>query len=173
MPDTFFDHPNKPVRECGAARVILEAAGFEVAYLRPAGDPPDCEGMLSGQLCAVVTHEETRARNMAAIKARAAGREPDKAEADYLWDREDLIAALNERIEEKDGAVVRYKGGPYERKILVIHTDESVLNDPATVTKFLEGATFPARQLTDAVLGLSYCPRVSRYPTFQLNLSQP
>jgi len=155
--------------------MILEAAGFEVTYLRPAGDPPDCEGMLNRQLCAVevtrLTHEKVRARNMKAIKEQAAGREPKEPEAYYLWDRDDLITALKERIEEKDGDVVRYKGGPYERKILVIHTDEFVFK-AATVTKFLEDATFPARRLTDVVLGLSYEPRVTGYPTFQLSLSQ-
>jgi hypothetical protein len=67
---------------------------------------------------------------------------------------------------------VRYKGGPHKRKILIIHTDEREL-EPDRVAKFLEGATFPARQLTDVVLGLSYWPgEIGRYPTFPLSLSR-
>lgn len=174
MADTFFDDDDKPTQECGAAILILEHAGFEVGDLKPvADDPPDCTGMLDGQLCAVevtrLTHEKARAQNMKVITERPKGRElePEHTEVYYLWDRDALIGALKKLIDRKDRAVVRYTGGLYQRKILVIHTDELVL-DRETVAKFLEGVTFPTQQLTDVVLGLSYCPAVRGYPTFRL-----
>jgi hypothetical protein len=45
--------------------------------------------------------------------------------------------------------------GPYERYVLVIHTDEFFL-DSATVRRFLKGATFRAHLITDVILGLSH-----------------
>jgi hypothetical protein len=158
--------------ERGAACTILEQAGFQVVdFVSREDDPPDCEGILDGKWSAVevtrLTHEKTRARSMKAIKQQAAGREPEKAEAFFIWDRDNLIRSIQELIERKDA--VDYKGGPYERCVLIIHTDEIFLSNPK-VNEFLEGATFRASRITDAILGLSYEPNLGRYPTFKLNL---
>ena len=106
---------------------------------------------------------------MKAINERAAGREPEKPEAYYVWDRADLLRALQERINVKDTAGL--KGGPYERYVLVMHTDEFFL-DSATVGKFLEGAKFRTRLITDVVIGLSYEPVSGGCPVFRLELTR-
>ena len=75
--------------------------------------------------------------------------------------------AIQERIEVKDA--VRYKDGPYDRYVLVIHTDEFFL-DSATVRQFLKGATFRARLINDVIVGLSYEPASGACPVFRLEL---
>ena len=65
---------------------------------------------------------------------------------------------------------IRLKGGPYERYVLVIHTDEFLL-DSTTVRRFLKGATFRARLINnDVIVGLSYEPASGACPVFRLEL---
>jgi hypothetical protein len=85
----------------------------------------------------------------------------------YSWDRREVLRAIQELIEVKD--TKRYKGDPYQRFVLVIYTDEFMLNG-ATMRQFLDGATFRTRVFTDIVVGLSYEPASGTYPTFRLNL---
>lgn len=163
---------DKPVGERGAASEILRQAGIQVAELvSRRDDPPDCEGMLDRQWSAVevteLVHQKTLTRSLKAIKERAAGREPEKPEAYFLWDRPHLLRAIQELIEKKDA--VGYKGGPYERYVLVILTDEFFL-DSTTVRQLLKGATFRARLITDVIVGLSYEPASGGCPVFPLEL---
>jgi hypothetical protein len=175
--DNFWDRHgfNKSVQERGAARLILQSAGFEIAeFGSRQNDPPDCEGLLDGQWSAVevtrLTHKETRTRSMKAVKQRAAGREPKIPEASYVWERADLLQAIQNLIKRKD--LVDYKGSTYQRHVLIIHTDEAYLNR-SNVEQFLKGSDFRARSLNDVVLGLSYHPASGGYPTFRLNLIRP
>jgi hypothetical protein len=163
----FWDRPNKPAQERGAALQLLLDAKFEVTEFRSRqDDPPDCEGLLDGQWSAFevtqLMHEKARAQSMKAIKQQLG-----KPEAYYLWDRDDVLDAIQKLIEVKDAK--RYKGGPYQRFVLVIYTDEFVLNG-ATMHQFLDGATFRTRVFTDVVVGLSYEPASGTYPTFRLSL---
>jgi hypothetical protein len=163
----FWDHPKKPVQERRAALRILLDARFEVAkFCSREDDPPDCEGLLDGQWSAIemtqLMHEKARALSMKAIKQQTG-----KPEVYYLWDRDEVLGAVQELIEVKDAK--RYKGGPYQRFVLVIYTDEFVLNN-ATMHQFLDGATFRACVFTDVVVGLSYEPASGTYPTFRLSL---
>jgi hypothetical protein len=172
MTDDFWDWDDRPIQERGAARQILESASFEVSVFKSReDDPPDCEGTLDGQWSAIevtrLTHEKARAQNMKVQKRRAAGHEPEKPEVFFYWERDDLLRELQKRIDEKEKSVKRYRGGPYDRYVLVFHTDEFVLVKD-TVRKFLEGATFRTQLFTDVVLGLSYEP--GGYPTFRLKL---
>jgi hypothetical protein len=149
----FWDWPNKPVKERVVARQILLDAKFEVAaFGSRQDDPPDCEGLLDGQWSAVevtqLMHVKARAQSMKAIK-----QQPEQPERYYLWDRDDALRAIQELIEVKDAK--RYQGGPYQRFVLVIYTDEFVLSD-ATMHQLLDGATLRTRVFTDVVVGLSY-----------------
>ena len=96
----------------------------------------------------------------------------NRPEAYFLWDREDLVQDLQRLLDGKDRP--KLKGGPYERYMLVIHTNECYLN-PDNVGRFLEGATFRADFITDAFLGLSYDPASNGgkggYPVFPLQLT--
>jgi hypothetical protein len=129
-------------------------------------DPPDCEATLDGRVSGVevtdLIDQSTLERNL---------REPESPEYFY-WDKATFLAALQERIDAKDHA---WKGGPYERRALVIHTDEYDLNCDI-VSRFLAEARFRATLITHAFLGLSYHgstePRGGCYPVFRLNLQE-
>jgi hypothetical protein len=173
MTDTYWDGPNRSVRERVAARTILQHAGFEVTgFVSRKDDPPDCEGTLDGQWSAIevtrLTNQEARAQSMKARRERVSGREPKKPEVYFQWERDDLLRELQKRITEKEADVKRYSGGPYQRHVLLFHTGELVLTK-ATAEKFLEGATFRTQVFTEVVLGLSY--EMGGYPTFRLNLT--
>jgi hypothetical protein len=77
-------------------------------------DPPDCEGTVDGKWSAVevteLVHEPSLRRSIKAIKQRNQGREPEKPEAYFPWDRDSLLAAVQERIAAKDALTL--KGGP-------------------------------------------------------------
>ena len=169
MTDSFWDRRwfAKPVQECGAARKILRLARFKISKFGPRkDDPPDCEGFVNGKWSAVevtrLTHEKTRKR---AVKAISQGKPPPY----YSWKRDEVVRELQKQITTKAKGVARYKGGKYQRYVLVIHTAEFVL-DGSTMREFLKGATFQCGALTDVVLGLSYEPASKRYPTFRLRL---
>ncbi|MGY2938848.1 hypothetical protein ACVWZ6_008450 [Bradyrhizobium sp. GM6.1] len=169
----FWAWNDKPIGELGAAREIMGRAGLEVRDLVSRGrdDPPDCEGNIDGRRVAVevteLVHEPTLKRSLKALKQRAAGIEPGKPEAYFVWQQTDLFQALQQRIDQKDQS--KLKGGPYERYILVIATDEMFL-DASKVEKWLTGATFRSKQITDVLLGLSHEPERGGCPVFVLTI---
>jgi hypothetical protein len=175
----FWTWQDKPIGEHGAAWEVLHAAGLRVETLNPREpnqDPPDCEGRVDGLWTGVevteLVHRATLKQSIKALKQRHAGKEPDRPEVHFLWGRDDLLAALRERLAVKDGRAP--KGGPYERYILVMVTDELFL-DSDRVERFLQGATFRVAFITDAFLGLSYHPAFKGkggYPVFPLQLTR-
>lgn len=176
--NSYWSWKDKPVGEHGAAYSILGAAGINAEGLvsREDGqDPPDCEAIINGCLTGIevteLVHQPTLERSMKAIKQRDGGEEPDvrKSEAFFVWEREDLLRALQARIDAKDGS--HLKGGPYKRYILVIHTDETFL-EAEKVEQWLNEAAFVAQRITDVLLGLSYDPRRGGCPVFKLELSR-
>src|SRR4051812_25726892 len=135
--NSFWVWPDRPVGERGIASEILVQAGVDVADMlsREQGeDPPDCEATLDGRLSGVevteLIHRQALERNL---------RQPGLPEY-FDWDNLTFLAALKKCIDAKDRA---WKGGPYERRVLVIHTDEFVLDRDA-VSRFLEGSRFSA-----------------------------
>ena len=110
------------------------------------------------------TAEEARALSMKAMK-----QQPPQAESYYQWDRDDVLRKIQEIINVKDGK--HYKGGPYQRFVLVIYTDEFVL-DGAKMNEFLAGATFRSRVFTDVGSACHTKPSSGTYPTFRLSLSR-
>jgi hypothetical protein len=154
---------DKPVGEVNAAAEVLRGAGIRVENLasRAEGDdPPDCEALLDGEWSGVevteLLHQPTLERSLKAQKQRAAGKTPKKPEAYFVWDRPALLAILQKIIDTKDYPA-KLKGGPYQRYALVVVTNEFFL-ERGNVSSFLDGATFRARMITDAFLGLSYHP---------------
>ena len=170
----FWTYPDRRRAERGAAQRILEAAGMTVRDLRSRPkhrDPPDCEGHLNGCWSAIevteLIHQPTLERALKARKDRDAGLQPIRPEALFVWGRPGLLRSLREKIERKDRA--RLKGGPYERHVLIIYTDETFLARD-NVGRFLRGATFATRSITDVLFGLSY--HQGDYPVFQLQLTK-
>ena len=165
--NSFWKWPDRPVEERGIATEILRQAGVDVADVRSreqGEDPPDCEATLDGRVSGV---EVTELIDQPALQQSL--HQPGSP-VYFDWDKPTFLAALQKRIEAKDRA---WKGGPYERSVLVIHTDEYVL-DRDTVSRFLKGALFRATFITDAFLGLSYHSSVESEggccPVFRLNL---
>jgi hypothetical protein len=157
----FWVGPNRRITEHGVASEILREAGVKMVDLvsRPENqDPPDCEGKLDGRWSGVEVTE--------LVHQKALKRSIKHSEAYFLWNRKDLIAEIQDRIDANDAAKI--KGGPYERYVLVIHSDELILSRPA-VTEFLQGARFRTKLITDVFLGLSYEPGFG-IPTFRLDL---
>jgi hypothetical protein len=159
--DWIWGWRDKAVAERGEAREILERAGVHVVGLvsqEPRQQPPDCESKLDGLFSGVevteLVHRQTLERSLKAIKLRKAGKEPIRSEAYFVWDRAALLSRLQALIDRKDQ---ESKRGPYQRYVLMIHTAEVFL-DRNTVSSFLEGASFHAKFITDAFLGLFYHP---------------
>jgi hypothetical protein len=171
--NAFWFWRDKPVAERGIARNILKEAGLQVDGLRSLDqDPPDCEATLDGQFSGIevteLVHQPTLERSIKAVRQRSRGEEPQKPEAYFDWDRDDLIAALQELLDVKNSAKLKRS---YERYVLVIHTDEFFL-DSGNVERFLKGASFNTTLITHAFLGLSYEPGKG-YPVFPLELVSP
>jgi hypothetical protein len=139
----FWFWRDKPVGERGAARNILEEAGVQVDGLRSLDqDPPDCEATLDGQFSGIevteLVHRAALERSIKAVRQRSRGEEPQKPEGYFLWEREDLIAALQKILDTKNSKKPRRS---YERYVLVVHTAEYLL-DSEKVGRFLKGASF-------------------------------
>jgi hypothetical protein len=171
--NSFWFWRDKPVGERGIARDILEGAGLEVDDLKSRDrDAPDCEAMLDGRFSGIevteLVHRPTLERSIKAVRQRSRGEEPQKPEAHFMWDREELIAALQKLVAVKNSAKLKRS---YEQYVLVIHTDECFL-DSDSVERFLDGATFHTSLINRAFLGLSY-ESGKGYPVFELELMYP
>jgi hypothetical protein len=154
---------DKPEMEVGAARAVLTQAGLEIQQLRSRDDgedPPDCEAIIGGSRCGI---EVTELVHQPTLESTIRGNHQI-----LFWERDTFCTALQERIDRKDRSD-KVKGGPYDRYILVVVTDEFSLGRE-DVAQFLEGATFRSRFITDVYLGLSYDPEPRLCPVFELTL---
>jgi hypothetical protein len=168
--NSFWFRRDKPVGERGIARDILEAAGVQVDGMQSLHqDPPDCEATLNGRFSGIevteLVHRPTLERSIKAVRQRSRGEEPREPEAYFLWERADLISALQKMLDAKNSKKPRR---PYERYVLVIHTAEHLL-ESEKVGRFLKGASFNTSLITSAFLGLSYEPGKG-CPVFELEL---
>ena len=158
----FWAYGDKRVGEPNTAIEILKEAGFFVDRLvaLPEGqDPPDCAGTVD-QLHAGI--EVTELVNQKRLERSLAGRFTR-----FTWDGRDFIEALQRIIDKKGDDGLRWQGGPYGRRLLVVHTDEPDLNS-TIVSRFLEGRRFRSAFFSDVVLGLSYEPATQTCPSFRL-----
>ena len=100
------------------ARQALIGLGIRVTDFRQAergDDPPDSTCRVDGKLSGI---EVTEILHDAVMKERLRGDHGRHHE----WTDSEIIAALSKQIAEKDQA--KPKGGPYERYLLVIRTEE-------------------------------------------------
>ncbi len=141
------------------------AAFFKGLVVRGRGnDPPDCEAvLLEGGKLGI---EVTELVDPSAILAYKNGDTLQKAE----WEKTKLVAAITQRLRVKDVAD-KVKGGPYDLYILVIHTDEPMLNFDYTYP-LLSGLSFPLCALIKrAFLLMSYDDAHRCCPYLELNLA--
>jgi len=128
--DSFEWRPDRHLEEYSVVRLFCEALEKEgksfidnsSIFSRGRGnDPPDCEANdHDGNLIGI---EVTELVDLHAIAASKKDHGYDWAE----WDKTKLIDAINDRLEEKD-IPGQIKGGPYTSYVLIIYTDEPVLN---------------------------------------------
>ncbi|MEW6116752.1 MAG: hypothetical protein AB1553_07620 [Nitrospirota bacterium] len=163
----FFEWPDKQSKECGIVQCLLESmenhglAPF--TGLRPGPSPnhaPDCIAEdKSGETVAI---EVTEFVSRKAIEMNQRGKN-----VYHYWKPDEVINEVKKIITQKDG--VTYRGGPYSKIVLVIHTDEIAL-DHETYSTVLSGAAFEAQTIDGAFFLFSYRPQVKSYPHVQLNL---
>ncbi|MEQ1483988.1 hypothetical protein [Methyloglobulus sp.] len=140
-------------------------AGFFNALLaRGRGnDPPDCEAILfdGGRLGI----EVTELVDAEAIMAYKNGNTGQQAE----WSEHKLTSSITQRLEVKN-ASKNIKGGPYDLYMLVIHTDEPLLNFDYTYP-LLSEYPFKSYSLIDrAFLLMSYDEKYQCCPFIELNI---
>src|SRR5262245_34395614 len=129
--NAFWYWREKPVRERVSAANVLEAAGVRIAELVSRNEreqPPDCEAKLDGQFSGIEVTElvhRTAQRSIKAKREHAAGKEPKRPEVFFDWDRSSLLSTLQDRIERKQRP---WQGGQYQRRVLVMFTDEFLLD---------------------------------------------
>jgi hypothetical protein len=159
----FWYWKDKPQMEVGVVETLLEEAELDFFDLiARADDPPDCEAIVNGERCGI---EATELVHQKALKRSIAGDQ----ELHFVWDKQSLCKELQARIVRKDRGAAKAKGGPYQRYILAMYTDELFL-DRASVERFIADALFRTTLITDAFLVLSYDPSIGKCPTFKLRL---
>ncbi|MFX0209772.1 MAG: hypothetical protein ACFFDT_27570 [Candidatus Hodarchaeota archaeon] len=168
--DSFGWPPNRDLEEYGVVKLFCEALEKEgkpfidnnsIISRGRGNDPPDCEANdLDGNLIGIEVTELVDPEAIIAFKK-------DQVYEWAEWDKTKLIDAINNRLDAKDipGQV---KGGSYASYILIIHTDEPVLN--ADYAKaLLKKYHFPKRVLIDrAFLFIFYDPIYKTYPYIEL-----
>ncbi len=168
--DHFGWSTDRDLEEWGVVLSLNEAleksgaAGFSNIQARGRGnDPPDCEALTQDNKRVAI--EVTELVREEAIRAFKAGH--DHVMAD--WDEESFLSAVLILIEKKDRKFDALKGGPYPGgHILVIFTDEPLLNRK-NVAKYLQKEVFPATDnLTQIFFLIAYDPQIETYPCFEI-----
>lgn len=169
----FFDWHKKDEKELGIIETLFESMKLHgintFQNLRISQkDPPDCiaedqSGNLIGiEVCELVDEE--------VVRLNAQGKNVYRD-----WTIDEIVKQLEMIIDEKDYKL--FHGGPYKKLILIIHTDEFVINFQ-TLQPILETYQFKkTNQITEAYLLFSYDPEIGhRYcttycPYIQLKIS--
>jgi hypothetical protein len=162
---------DKRLEERGFAEDALSGGGFAFTALRSCEvDPPDCEAIVDGNSTGIEVTELVEGATLA--HAREALKLPPSdvfaglRRHEYReWTREDFLVEVQALIKKKNSG--NWKGGPYQRQMLVIHTDETTLG-PGTVKRFLDGERFAFGFFSDVVVVLSYDPHTQTHPAFRL-----
>ena len=168
----YADHFGWPIdrdiEECGVVQDLCRSLEKDsksfISNVRRRGrgnDPPDCEGQgHDGQRIGIEVTELVDSDAIKAFKTSGQYRLAD-------WDKEKLVMAIDHRLDAKN-VPDRIKDGPYDSYIVVIHTDELLL-DVDSVKSMLGAQKFAKRSLIDrAFLLFSYDPRFQIYPHMEL-----
>lgn len=165
---SFFEWPDKQIKECGVVQSLLETMEKEglptPVGLRPGPHPnqaPDCIAEeRSGGMVAI---EVTEFVSSKAIELNQKGREVFRN-----WKPDEVVNEVRNIINRKDR--VTYFDGPYSKVILVIHTDEIAL-DHETYSNVLSAPSFETHKINEAFFLFSYRPQVKSYPYVKLNIT--
>lgn len=164
---SFFEWFDKGQKELGIVETLLQSVAFKGAetFLNLSislKDPPDC--IAEDQSGNLIGFEVRELVDEEAVRLNAQGKEVYRN-----WEVNEVIKELESIIVEKDSKT--FHGGPYKRLILVIHTDEFVL-DFQTLKPFLEICEFKkTNQISEVYLLFSYDPEISHFPHIQLKIA--
>ena len=165
---SFWDWPEKSIKERGVVRELLGAIRAEEGQhgIRTLNankfDPPDCIGIsLQGER---VGFEVTELVDQATVERNRRGY-PEWKE----WTPEELLAKVGCLLVGKDGK--RLQGGPFDRYVVVIHTDEPLLQYEECAA-ILRGRKFgPFQQIDEAFFLFAPEPGRDSYPFLRLELT--
>ena len=162
----FFDWHYKPRKELGILDDLLATMTLrkEDFFHSPdvfKNDPPDCTLL-------------DRNNNLIAVEIRELVSEEAVRNAEQgnfawkFWKPEDVIREIDSILKEKDNK--DYHGGPYQKVIVVIHTDEYTMNYE-TYIGGLESVVFSGyKQVDEAYLLFSFDPAEECCPYIKLNI---
>jgi len=166
---SFFEwyKREKSIKEKGIVESLLESLSMDGSAMyqnlrASENDPPDVLAeTVSG---ALVGFEVRELVDQSAIELNERGRQVYRD-----WTNSEVIQEIQKIIDEKDNK--NYIGGPYEKLILVIPTDEPVLTH-RQLKPLLETHEFKETiQLNEAYLLFSYDAKIKGYPNIQLRFA--
>jgi hypothetical protein len=163
----FFEGRDRGEKELWVIKSLFESMErvSDCAYEKPRipkENPPnkiaeDKKGNVIGLEVTEVVDEET-------VKAYEKRRGHHK-----IWDGQELLGKLEQRLLDKDKRI--YIGGPYFKRVLVFHADETFL-DPEEIIPLMNEHEFPkTAQINEAYLLFSYDPRPRKYPYVKLHIT--
>jgi hypothetical protein len=171
--DSFKWSPDRNLEEYYIVKLFCESLAkkgqpfIDISSIISRGrgnDPPDCEGNdLNGNLIGIEVTELVDSEAIITFKKNQVYEWTE-------WDKTKLINSIENRLDAKN-IPGRIKGGPYKSYIIIIYTDEPVLN--ADYTKdLLKGYRFAKRNLIDrAFLFIFYDPIYKTYPSIELEFA--
>lgn len=164
---TFRVFPDRSIAELGTVRDLLAAIkaeegqhGFRSLKINQP-DPPDCIGIDSRGEC--VGFEVTELVDETTIRQSQRGRSEWKE-----WGPEEFRAKLKTILEGKDQK--KLLGGPYDRFVVVVHTDEPLLPHHECASMLADHRFGPFQQIDESFLIFSSEPGGSSDPYIQLKL---
>ncbi len=169
---SYFDWYDSDIKEWGIVTTLNESfeklSNIQLSNIESRGqgnDPPDCQAKdAEGNHLAI---EVTELVDPKMVELH----QHEKSYAFAKWDKLKFVAKLNERLEAKN-YTKSFKGGPYDIKWLVIHTDEFVLT-AKKVIPWLEGESFKRPNPFDNVFLLfSYDPSLEICPYIPLPIQE-
>lgn len=165
---SFFEWPDKKLKERSIVEFLLNSMqlGGEAKYSKPIpspDEPPDC--VVSDEDGRPVAVEVTELVSAEAIRRNQRGNNVYRE-----WKFNEIAHELNNAILKKDGK--RFHGGPYAKKIVLIFTDEIILQaSQEEYAEYLAGLSFgPVEQIDEAYLLFSY-DGTDRCPYLKLRLN--
>jgi hypothetical protein len=166
---TFWDWPNKQVKERGIVRDLLKSISAErgehgVSKLWSNPNPnetPDVFAVaISGEL---IAFEVTELVDQKTIEQKKRGAWRVKK-----WHSQELQKKLQCIIAEKDAKT--FRGGPFAKVVLIIYTDEPRLKCAFCADAIASKKFGPCQVITEIYLLFSYVPRRKSYPYIRLEI---
>ena len=166
---SFWDYPDKQVKERGVVKDLVEAIELEegACQIRHLVSNPDKYGAVdvfgTDILRRTIAYEVTELVSEEAVRLNRRGLKVYKK-----WDAVNLVTKLEERLTAKDEQLSTVT---YNKQVVVIFTDEPFLSHHWCVP-ILSGHLFgPFANIDEAYLLFSYEPGREGYPYIRLRLN--